>query len=516
MNRHTPMLRASSLHLVVGALLGAAALHTGAAQAQTRFLFELRLELGAGTMFGDLQRATLGYDTAHVQVTPRLGINLNDLFGLQLSVNNGIFLAEGQRETGRTLALQGGVRVQPRIGTAGRLWLDANAGLVLTGDEKRFGFDVGLGFEFAVGGSLHLGPFARFHNVFAQEPENRPGDARYLSAGLAASFGSTRVSLPGDRDGDGVLDADDLCVDVPRGDTPDPARRGCPRPDRDGDGVFDDEDTCPGVPQGASPDPARRGCPRPDADGDGVFDDEDTCPTTPQGANPDPARRGCPDGDDDNDGVLNSRDLCRTVPQGATPDPSRMGCPAPDRDRDYVIDGDDRCPDEPGMPRPGTDRHGCPGAVVVQAGSIRITHPVFFATHEDTILPRSFAVLTAVRDTLVAVPGVRRVSVDGHTDDVGEDASNLDLSNRRAASVVRWLTTNGIAAGRLEAHGFGETRPLLPVDRLRHRRLEAARATNRRVEFNILDPAPAQSGVVAAPAQGPSEPTRRHHRRRRL
>ena len=48
----------------------------------------------------------------------------------------------------------------------------------------------------------------------------------------------------------------------------------------------------------------------------------------------------------------------------------------------------------------------------------------------------------------MAVPGVRRVSVDGHTDDVGEDASNLDLSNRRAASVVRWLTTNGIAAGR--------------------------------------------------------------------
>ncbi len=505
----------------LGIALGAP-LATPTAHAQIINRFSLRGELGAGIMTPSVQRDALGYDGLHLQATGRIGFDVVDWLSLQLSVNNGFFFASGQQSTGRTLALQFGLRLQPAIGTVGRLWADINPGYYSTGTDRRLGLDAGLGFEFNIGRAFALGPVARMHWIPADTAIHQNSDAFYLSFGLSFTLRvpPTIAEQVLDRDHDGVLDPVDVCPDVPQGTVPDRARAGCPRRDTDHDGVYDDEDTCVDVPQGDHPDAARRGCPRPDTDHDGVFDDEDACVTTPAGDHPDPERRGCPDGDDDNDGVLNHADQCRTVHQGPVPDPQRAGCPVPDRDHDLVPDPDDRCPDEAGMPQPGTPRHGCPGQVVVEAGHIRITNPVFFATNEDVILPQSFPVLTAVRDVLVAVPGVRRVSVDGHTDDVGDDASNMDLSNRRAQSVVRWLTTNGIAADRLEAHGFGETRPVRPIAGLRRRQLRDAQATNRRVEFNILDPAPApdatQAGVqTAAPVAAPPQEERGHGRHRR-
>jgi outer membrane protein OmpA-like peptidoglycan-associated protein len=504
--------------------LAAGLLAPSAADAQVISRFSLRGEVGAGVMISSLQRSDLGLDAAHVQVTGRLGFNVVDWLSIQLSVNNGFFLAGQGQETGRTLALQGGLRIEPRIGSVGRLWVDANGGLVSTGAQRRPGFDVGLGFEFDAARWLGLGPFARYHLVLHDSAVNAPSEAAYVSFGLSFTLRVPPDAPVLDRDHDGVLDPDDLCVDVPQGATPDPARRGCPRPDRDGDGVFDDEDRCVDVPQGATPDPARRGCPRPDTDGDGVYDDEDRCVTTPQGPtpDPDPARRGCPEGDDDNDGVLNSQDQCRTEHQTSNPDPARRGCPDPDADGDRIPDRLDRCPREPGMPNTENPaRHGCPGLVVVTRDVIRITQPVFFATAEDTILPTSFPVLEAVRLTLQATPDLRRVAVEGHTDDANDDASNLDLSNRRAASVLRYLVEHGIDAGRLEAHGFGEARPLRPITDargrpLRRRALNEARAANRRVEFRIVDPAPpaAVDPASAAPAPPPAPPRRAGRRRR--
>ena len=92
---------------------------------------------------------------------------------------------------------------------------------------------------------------------------------------------------------------------------------------------------------------------------------------------------------------------------------------------------------------------------------MRINRPVFFATNSDRILPASNAVLTAVAEALRATPEIRRVNVEGHTDDVGDDTANLELSRRRAASVVQWLSTRGrIDAARFTSEGFGETRPV--------------------------------------------------------
>jgi OOP family OmpA-OmpF porin len=268
---------------------------------------------------------------------------------------------------------------------------------------------------------------------------------------------------------------------------PPPPAPPAPR-DRDADGVPDDLDLCPDQVPGAKPDPRRKGCPLKDTDADGVADDEDKCPEQPAGATPDPERAGCPDGDDDKDGVTNALDKCRDQAAGLYPDPTMPGCPLPDRDKDSVPDLYDACPDKAGAPSTEPKKSGCPGLVAVEGNTIKILKPVYFATDKDLILKRSFPVLKAVAGALAATPGIKKVSIEGHTDGSGEPEANLELSQRRAASVLRWLTENGVAAERLEAKGLGDTRPVAT------NKTSRGRAENRRVEFIIVDPAPAPSG----------------------
>jgi len=73
-----------------------------------------------------------------------------------------------------------------------------------------------------------------------------------------------------------------------------------------------------------------------------------------------------------------------------------------------------------------------------------------------------------------------QMGIYGHTDDRGADDMNMKLSKDRAASVVKYIATHGIAGSRLSSEGFGETKPLDSND------TAAGRAKNRRVEFKIL------------------------------
>ncbi len=318
-----------------------------------------------------------------------------------------------------------------------------------------------------------------------------------------------------DTDDDGVSDPEDLCPTVPMGPNPDPRRRGCPIADTDGDGVFDGEDQCINDPMGPTPDPARRGCPLRDRDGDGVMDTDDVCPEQPQGATPDPTRRGCPAGDRDGDQVLDHEDQCPDQSRMPFPDAARVGCPLPDADRDQVPEPPDACPGVPGVPSPDPARNGCPSTQVrMEGGRILILEQVFFDTDRDTIKRRSFRVLQAVADVLRAAQHIRRVSVDGHTDNRASEEHNLDLSRRRAASVVRWLTEHGVESGRLESQGYGPSRPLDT------NATGAGRARNRRVEFVIIDPPqPRDATPMVTPPPQPDAPAghghgrRRHHRR---
>jgi len=98
------------------------------------------------------------------------------------------------------------------------------------------------------------------------------------------------VAGPGDRDGDGILDRDDQCVDVPENINGYQDTDGCPEQDRDGDGYWDDQDSCPDE-AGVDPD----GCPVRDTDGDGILDDVDKCVSEPETQNGFQDEDGCPD-----------------------------------------------------------------------------------------------------------------------------------------------------------------------------------------------------------------------------
>ncbi|MCZ7687650.1 MAG: OmpA family protein [Sandaracinaceae bacterium] len=94
-----------------------------------------------------------------------------------------------------------------------------------------------------------------------------------------------------------------------------------------------------------------------------------------------------------------------------------------------------------------------------------------------------------VSEVLTANAWIRRLIVEGHTDDRGTDEHNLDLSRRRAASVVRFLVENGVAEDRLEAQGFGRSRPPTADDDPACRRPTSAacRQAARRVVFRIAE-----------------------------
>jgi OOP family OmpA-OmpF porin len=85
-----------------------------------------------------------------------------------------------------------------------------------------------------------------------------------------------------------------------------------------------------------------------------------------------------------------------------------------------------------------------------------------------------------VAATLASLPGVR-VEIAGHTDDVGEDDFNMDLSQRRAESVRNYLVELGLARARFDTTGFGESRPIADNE------TPEGRQRNRRTEFRVID-----------------------------
>jgi len=267
-----------------------------------------------------------------------------------------------------------------------------------------------------------------------------------------------------DNDKDGIPDASDECPNEAEDEDGFQDKNGCPDPDNDEDGILDGDDTCPNKPGPA----ITFGCP--DTDEDGIADKDDRCPRIAGLAE----FRGCPD--TDGDGLPDKDDEC---PEEAGPHES-FGCP--DRDGDLVPDGRDKCPDKPaakGIDPKKSD--GCPSRVYVTADAIVITETVYFDTGKATIKPVSFGLLDDVATVLNTYPQIKKVRVEGHTDSQGDDASNMKLSQDRAASVMAYLVGKGVAAERLTAQGFGETQPIAD------NATPAGRALNRRVSFVIVE-----------------------------
>ena len=388
-------------------------------------------------------------------------------------------------------------------GQAGRVGTELQVGLAASYFDTQKRFAVGPELLLATT-AVGRDAFSRFGTSLELLLAGHYNIARVVQTGLALGFGFVRQpgtpdfrllarvayapsnTGPADSDGDGIPDTEDACPQQKGIRTGEPSTHGCPPlPDRDADGVPDKADVCPDTHQGSAPDPARRGCPLPppdaDRDRDGVPDRTDVCPDNHQGQIPDPTRLGCPAVDTDRDGFFDHEDACPAESAGMNPDPSRKGCPLRDRDRDTVPDVKDACPDQPGAPHPDAKRNGCPSLVEVKDGKLVILKPVFFATDKDIILAESIPVLQAVANALKATPAIQKLRVEGHTDNQGNAQYNLELSNRRAKSVMRWLSTQGgVAVHRLDSQGYGLTRPIDSND------TPEGRARNRRVEFTIL------------------------------
>ncbi len=440
-----------------------------------------------------------------------------------LAVGAQVFLPTGDEAQ---WASDGKVRVRPRAMVAGDIDIftyAASAGVHVRTRHETFGpGQIGTEFNLTAAAGVKIldkklvvGPELWASTVFdaAFERKTTPGEvalgAHYLVAdqirvGAAASTGLNRsygapvyryiVGIewaPGavdDRDGDGIKDSEDACPDTKGVRSAEPSKNGCPAipapppaapSDRDNDAIIDSEDACPDVAGVRTGDPATNGCK--DTDGDGFYDPKDACPNDRGIASTDPTFNGCPDGD--GDGVFDKVDACPREAGPKSEDPKKNGCPIGDKDKDGIKDDVDACPDDPGPADPDPKRNGCPKAFISQ-GQIKILDQVKFKVGSAAIetgkdAKDSTDVLEAVLKVLKDHPEIKKVRIEGHTDNTGAAKLNKKLSADRAAAVVKWLTGHGVDAKRLSSEGFGPDKPIDTNE------TEQGKKNNRRVEFHI-------------------------------
>lgn len=205
-----------------------------------------------------------------------------------------------------------------------------------------------------------------------------------------------------------------------------------------------------------------------DGDQDGVPDPADRCPQTP--ANVKVAADGCV-ADSDLDGVTDDLDRCPHTPVNMKVAPN--GCPA-DSDGDGIVDNDDKCPDT--AKGEVVDATGC---VVAKPPPVlpTLVLQLEFLPNQGVILPEFSDNLKKAAD-LIALHPDHAFWIDGHTDSVGSDAFNVELSLKRAESVRTYLIEQfGFSGNRLLARGFGERKPLVGNE------TQEGRKQNRRVEI---------------------------------
>ncbi|MFO0758155.1 MAG: OmpA family protein [Byssovorax sp.] len=301
-----------------------------------------------------------------------------------------------------------------------------------------------------------------------------------------------------DRDHDGIPDDLDACPDVPGVADKDPKKNGCPPPsDRDHDGIIDELDACPDVAGLPNDDPKKNGCPPPsDRDHDGIPDDLDACPDVKGVPDADPKKNGCPP-DRDGDGIIDAEDACPDLKGVADKDPTKNGCP-PDTDGDTIRDDKDACPKDPGPPDQDPKKNGCP-TVRVSETEVLILEQVQFDTAKATIKKVSDELLDKVAKVLKDHPELKKLEIQGHTDNKGNAKANEILSQQRADAVLKAMVKRGIDAKRLTAKGYGQNVPIATND------TEEGRQQNRRVQFKITEKGSAEK-PPADKAPAPATP----------
>ncbi len=286
------------------------------------------------------------------------------------------------------------------------------------------------------------------------------GDGFVGKADRCPDIAGTDAGCPPDIDKDGVANDIDDCP-YQRGNA---ENNGCP-PDQDKDGVSDGMDKCPDV-FGVK---ENKGCPA-DADKDGIYDTEDKCPQI-AGVE---ENAGCPS-DKDKDGVYDKDDKCPDEKGPA----SNNGCPEKiaDKDGDGVPDTEDKCPNRAGP----VASNGCP-EVKMTADEKKVIEEaissVVFLPSSANLTEYSKGLVIKIAALMKKYPDAK-LKISGHTDSLGGDKDNLDLSKSRAASCLTLLANRGIDRSRMSSEGFGETKPIATNN------TKEGRLKNRRVEFEL-------------------------------
>ena len=299
---------------------------------------------------------------------------------------------------------------------------------------------------------------------------------------------------PIDSDRDGVTDDKDKCPNTPAGTKVD--AQGCPL-DSDRDGVTDDKDKCPNTPAGTKVD--AQGCPL-DSDRDGVTDDKDKCPSTPAGTTVD--AQGCPL-DSDRDGLIDTDETGKYNTDPRNPDTDGEGLNdgdevlkhktdprKADTDGDRLSDADEVLKHKTDPLNVDTDRGSVQDGIEVQVANTNPLDPkddvkkvkaidlqILFDSNSDVVKAEYLPKVEEVAKFMKEYSQVTG-TIEGHTDNAGGDAYNLDLSKRRAASVAKLLVDRyGVEPARLKSEGYGETKPIASNDtaegRQKNRRIMA-------------------------------------------
>ncbi|NUO48325.1 MAG: OmpA family protein [Polyangiaceae bacterium] len=204
--------------------------------------------------------------------------------------------------------------------------------------------------------------------------------------------------------------------------------------------------------------------------------------------------------DRDGDGLSDAVDLCPDDPEDMDGFQDEDGCPDPDNDADGIADVTDKCPNVPEDKNRVEDDDGCPegspsaaiasawpdsldlglGVRFVKGQSFDFTIPIAFKLNASTMNDQSLAMVERIAGFLLARGKSLTVEVGVHSDSLGSDDRNKQLTQDRADEIRRLLMKAGVAGSRVKAVGYGETKPIVSNDSAENR------AKNRRVEIRVI------------------------------
>lgn len=459
-----------------------------------------------------------------LRLVPKFGLFKNPE-GMNLALEAVIGIPTGDKAN---LQGNGSVTVEPRVVAEykanERTRVGLNLGYTVRSQENLYNLTIGNELTYGLGGAYALMPdkvtlLAELFGRMALDPDSTgQSETSPLEANIAARFNLAQVHAvtvgvgpgltngygtptfraflgyafaaptyvaPPDKDNDGIVDKLDACPNEAEDKDSFQDEDGCPDLDNDADGIPDTADKCPMEPEDKDGFQDDDGCADPDNDGDGVKDTVDKCPDNKEDHDGMYDDDGCLDPDNDQDGILDVDDKCPNKAEDKDGLGDEDGCPEEDFDKDGVLDTVDQCPRKPETINGNKDDDGCPdegkAKVELTKERVEILDQVYFDTGKDTIQKRSFDLLKQVAQVVKANAEITKLRIEGHTDNVGDDAANLDLSKRRAASVRKFLVDQGVSDERLLSEGYGETQPVAD------NKTEKGRQLNRRVVFTIIE-----------------------------